>query len=142
GSSGRLPRSAPRRLVRARRFLVAASQEPTTAYLWWTGFFTGPLAALARGLAAGTSAEQRVREAVDATGATDPAERFMAADVSLYLPEDLLVKMDIATMACGLEARAPLLDHELAEFVARLPVAEKVSPFSSKVLLRRAMRGV
>jgi asparagine synthase (glutamine-hydrolysing) len=66
----------------------------------------------------------------------------MAADYSSYLPGDLLVKVDIASMACSLEARSPLLDHELVEFVARLPVELKVSPFKSKILLRRAMQGI
>jgi asparagine synthase (glutamine-hydrolysing) len=138
-----LPQSLPRALVRWRRFLVAAGESESSRYLWWTGLFTGPVRGLVRSDGGGdNSAQARVVEAMNATGATDPAERFMAADASLYLPEDLLVKMDIASMSCSLETRAPLLDHVLAEFVARLPVEYKLSPFSSKVLLRRAMRGV
>jgi asparagine synthase (glutamine-hydrolysing) len=136
-----LPQSLPQALSRGRRFLIAAGEPEASRYLWWTGLFTGPLRGLVRSDDE-DSAQTRVVEAMNAAGATDPAERFMAADVSLYLPEDLLVKMDIASMSCSLETRAPLLDHELAEFVARLPVAYKLSPFSSKVLLRRAMRGV
>src|SRR5438309_3345326 len=143
GVARALPQSLPRQLSRARRFLVTAGQPETSRYLWWTGLFTGPLRGMIRSHDGHDSTgETRVAESVNATGAMDPAERFMAADISLYLPEDLLVKMDIASMACSLETRAPLLDHELAEFVARLPAAYKVSPFSSKVLLRRAMRGV
>jgi len=46
---------------------------------------------------------------------------MLAADVARYLPSDLLVKMDIATMANSLEARSPFLDRALTEFVARLP---------------------
>jgi asparagine synthase (glutamine-hydrolysing) len=71
------------------------------------------------------------------SGARTGPERYMALDMLLNLPGDLLVKMDIATMANGLEARSPLLDHELAEFVAALPVDEKVSLNGSKRLLRR-----
>ena len=46
---------------------------------------------------------------------------MLDVDVQTYLPDDLLVKMDIATMASSLEARSPLLDHELMEFAASLP---------------------
>src|SRR5262249_76277 len=51
----------------------------------------------------------------------DGLDAVLALDVRSYLPFDLLVKMDIATMANSLEARSPFLDHELMEFAARLP---------------------
>ena len=63
-------------------------------------------------------------------------DRMLRADLLTYLPEDLLVKMDRATMANSLEARAPLLDHRVVEFAARLPVDRKISGRTSKVLLR------
>lgn len=63
-------------------------------------------------------------------------DRLMAADVASYLPEDLLVKMDRATMAHSLEARSPLLDHRLAEWVAVQPTAAKVDGSTTKKLLR------
>ncbi len=44
---------------------------------------------------------------------------MLDVDIGTYLPDDLLVKIDIATMAHSLEARSPLLDHELMEFAAR-----------------------
>jgi asparagine synthase (glutamine-hydrolysing) len=61
---------------------------------------------------------------------------MLRADLLTYLPEDLLVKMDRATMANSLEARAPLLDHKLVEFAARLPVDRKIAGANTKVLLR------
>ena len=65
------------------------------------------------------------------------------ADVALYLPDDLLVKIDIATMSCGLEARCPLLDHELAEWAATLPqnvrVHERDGKLEMKAFLKNAM---
>jgi asparagine synthase (glutamine-hydrolysing) len=64
-------------------------------------------------------------------------DSLLSADVRSYLPEDLLVKMDIATMAHGLEARSPLLDHKVMEFAARLPVGEKLAGTTTKVLLKR-----
>jgi asparagine synthase (glutamine-hydrolysing) len=69
-------------------------------------------------------------------GPAEPIDRMLRADLLTYLPEDLLVKMDRATMANSLEARSPLLDHKLVEFVARLPVDRKIAGTSTKVLLR------
>lgn len=69
-------------------------------------------------------------------GPVDPIDRLLRTDLLTYLPEDLLVKMDRATMANSLEARSPLLDHKLVEFVARLPTDRKIDGSTSKVLLR------
>jgi len=69
-------------------------------------------------------------------GPSDATDRVLRADLLTYLPDDLLVKMDRATMANSLEARAPLLDHHLVEFAARLPVDRKIDGSNSKVLLR------
>src|SRR5207237_4984064 len=55
------------------------------------------------------------------SGATDPADAAMDVDVQTYLPGDLLVKMDIATMANSLEARSPLLDYKVMDLVAYRP---------------------
>ncbi len=76
-------------------------------------------------------------DAFASSDATDAVERVLDADVRTYLPEDLLVKVDIATMAHGLEARSPFLDHELMEFAAALPAGLKVRSGETKVLLRR-----
>ena len=69
-------------------------------------------------------------------GPKDPIDRLLRADLLTYLPEDLLVKMDRATMANSLEARSPLLDHKLVEFAARLPIDRKIEGTTTKVLLR------
>jgi asparagine synthase (glutamine-hydrolysing) len=71
-----------------------------------------------------------------ASGPTDLLDRMLHADTLTYLPEDLLVKMDRATMAHSLEARAPLLDHKLVEFTGRLPAQRKMQAGTTKVLLR------
>jgi asparagine synthase (glutamine-hydrolysing) len=63
-------------------------------------------------------------------------------DLNLYLPYDLLTKIDIASMAVGLEARAPMVDHEFVEFIARLPTRFKRSGLSTKVIFRKAMKGI
>jgi asparagine synthase (glutamine-hydrolysing) len=67
--------------------------------------------------------------------------RMLETDVNTYLPDDLLVKMDIASMAHSLEARSPFLDHELMEFAAGLPGRMKLRGGERKVLLRHALRG-
>ena len=61
--------------------------------------------------------------------ADNPVDRMLWYDTHTYLPDDLLVKMDIASMHCGLEARSPLLDHELLELAARIPVRLTTQPY-------------
>jgi asparagine synthase (glutamine-hydrolysing) len=68
-------------------------------------------------------------------------DTLMEVDVNTYLPNDLLVKMDIATMASSLEARSPLLDPEVMEFAATLPARFKLRRLERKRILRRAYRG-
>jgi asparagine synthase (glutamine-hydrolysing) len=66
-------------------------------------------------------------------------DRALAVDISKSLPDQLLFKMDIATMANSLEARAPLLDFRLVEWVARLPTAHKQRGLSRKRLIGDAL---
>jgi asparagine synthase (glutamine-hydrolysing) len=61
----------------------------------------------------------------------------MLTDLMTYLPNDLLVKVDIATMANSLEARSPFLDHHLIEFAASLPENIKMRGFETKSLLKK-----
>jgi asparagine synthase (glutamine-hydrolysing) len=68
-------------------------------------------------------------------------DTMLDVDIQTYLPDDLLAKMDIATMASSLEARSPLLDHELMQFAASLPASMKVRGVLKKVVLRDALRG-
>ena len=61
------------------------------------------------------------------------------AELHTYLPDDLLVKMDVASMAHSLEVRSPFLDHPLMEWAAAIPDAQKVPGADAKALLKRAM---
>jgi len=69
--------------------------------------------------------------------AANVIDRLLWICLNTYLSDDLLVKMDIASMHCGLEARSPLLDHKLIEFCARLPVKLKVQNKNGKYLLKK-----
>ena len=81
-----------------------------------------------------------IRDRFEQTDATDWWNELLDVDVNTYLPGDLLVKMDIATMAHSLEVRSPLLDHELMEFAASLPGSWKISGKTTKKLLKDALR--
>jgi asparagine synthase (glutamine-hydrolysing) len=72
---------------------------------------------------------------------TETIDKMLETDVETYLPGDLLVKMDIATMAYSLEARSPLLDPEVMELAASLPAHMKLRGTEKKVILRDALRG-
>src|SRR5260370_35839045 len=64
----------------------------------------------------------------------------LLADIMTYLPNDLLVKVDIATMANSLEARSPFLDHHVIEFAASLPEKSKLRGLTTKYLLKQMLR--
>ena len=66
----------------------------------------------------------------------DEIARLLFVDLHSYLPDDLLVKVDIATMANSLEARSPFLDHHLVEFAAALPTGWKLRGRKSKYILK------
>jgi asparagine synthase (glutamine-hydrolysing) len=67
----------------------------------------------------------------------DLLDKLLYLDINSYLPEDLLVKMDIATMANSLEARVPFLDHKLMEVVAGIPSHFKLKGSISKFILKK-----
>ncbi len=71
----------------------------------------------------------------------DELSSLLYCDFTMYLQDDLLTKIDRATMLASLEARAPFLDHELAEFAAGIPSRMKLRGHRLKAILRRASRG-
>ncbi len=74
----------------------------------------------------------------NAVGMDAPLE-MMLTDAQMYLPDDLLVKVDRASMAVGLEVREPLLDHRLVEYAVSLPQRFKYHEGTSKYILRRIL---
>ncbi|MEK6543132.1 MAG: asparagine synthase (glutamine-hydrolyzing), partial [Elusimicrobiota bacterium] len=81
-----------------------------------------------------------MRGLFESAAAHEDLDRIFSTDYHGYLPECLLVKMDVATMANSLEARSPLLDHKVVEFAASLPASWKVTPFGTKKFLREAFQ--
>lgn len=76
-----------------------------------------------------------------AAGRVDPLSRVQYLDLKTYLPGDILVKVDRASMAVSLEARAPLLDHRFLEQSARIPQRLRIRGGRGKWLLRSALAG-
>jgi len=70
----------------------------------------------------------------------EPLDRLLYLDSKTYLPGDILTKVDRMSMAVSLEARAPLLDHKLIEFVTRIPSTLKLAGLETKHVLKRAVK--
>lgn len=75
-------------------------------------------------------------------GARDPLEDVLYADLALGLPDRLLFKVDVASMASGLEVRSPFLDREVVRLAAAIPAARKVGWRRGKTILREAYAGL
>jgi asparagine synthase (glutamine-hydrolysing) len=143
-----LPSAGPKSLsYRARRFVAELDFEERRRYAGWISVFneatqaelyTPEFASETRGMRSLELLDQAYRS----SDAGSFLERTLHADVQRYLPDDLLVKMDIASMASALEVRSPFLDHKVVEFAARLPMALKLRRLTQKYILKRAMGGV
>jgi asparagine synthase (glutamine-hydrolysing) len=133
----------PRRL-RARTTLKELSQDGADAY----GDMVAALRADTRAQLLtpqfrqqlqGYRSENVVRDHFTVDAPLDPLQRAQYADVMTYLPGDILVKIDRASMANSLELRAPFLDPEFFSWAFRLPVAAKLDAYGGKALLKRAL---
>jgi asparagine synthase (glutamine-hydrolysing) len=83
---------------------------------------------------------QRIDSLLQSLESFGALDRALALDLLWELPGDLLVKMDIASMAYGLEARSPFLDHELVEWANTLPDDVRLPRLTTKALLRNLAR--
>ena len=131
------------RLRQAKRFLTVATQPMPQRYGRWLTFFDERAKANLyrpelRARLNGFSPTGWMEGLFETTEHMDSVDAAMSVDVRSYLPYDLLVKVDITSMANSLEARSPFLDHEVMEFAARLPVAMKLRGRSAKYLLKKA----
>jgi asparagine synthase (glutamine-hydrolysing) len=130
---------------RGKRFLRAIGDPPERRYTRWVSHFDADLKAELcteefRKQAEHADSEALLLEQFQESDAPDFVDETLDVDVNTYLPDDLLVKVDVATMAHGLEARSPLLDHVFMEFCASLPSDFKLRGRTTKYIFKRAVR--
>lgn len=142
--TGQLMKDA--RLTRFARMLYAITQSPQKGYasLFTGAYFSSPDEAslLQKDFATETADISAEAWIVSHLQDGDPLKAALAFDRSSYLPDDLNVKMDRATMAHGLEARSPFLDQELVRFVSSLPTEWLLRRGHGKFILKEALNGV
>ncbi len=125
-----------------KRFLTAAELPRTERFFRWVSAFdrTSKLEMYTPEFAASVADNDPAREIETwlnmSNGARTP-DPLLLADLMTYLPNDLLVKVDIASMANSLEARSPFLDHKVIEFAASLPAGMKMRGVETKSLLKK-----
>jgi len=141
-----LPLGTNRRsfLRKLKRFVRGISEDPERRYVRWICFFDNEM----KDDLYTPSFKEHIKDidSVDLTvdwykKADGKAfiDKTLFVDVMSYLPEDLLVKVDIASMAHSLEARSPFLDHKVMEFAASLPSDLKLRGIETKYLLKHTL---
>ena len=130
---------------RAKRFLRVASLPKVERYFRWMSVFDRDAK---RDLysddfsheTAGFQARDLLEPWFAKSNGEGIVDAALLADIMTYLPNDLLVKVDIASMAVSLEARSPFLDHHVIEFAASLPEKLKLRGLTTKYLLKRMLK--
>jgi asparagine synthase (glutamine-hydrolysing) len=118
-----------------KQFVRAAERPWLERHVAWFGA-AGPRGAIDRAVLA------ELEEVLRDFPAGDPLNRALWFDFLTYLPDNLLVKVDRATMLASIEARAPFLDREVLELVLPAPSAVKVRGLNTKAILKEAARGL
>lgn len=126
---------------KAKRFVRAAHLPALERHHAWKEIFSAKARAelLAEGKRAQTDPLDAYRERYAQTAGAQALARFQDLDLGIYLVDDLLVKVDRASMAHSLETRVPFLDPVVAELALAVPDSTKVRGFATKRLLRRAV---
>lgn len=129
----------------AKRFLQAASLPKVDRYLRWVSVFDEDTkrdlySEAFRRETANMHARDLIEPLFARANGTGIVDAALQADILTYLPNDLLVKVDIASMAVSLEARSPFLDHHVIEFAASLPENLKLRGLTTKYLLKRVLK--
>jgi len=137
--------SRPSGARKVRRFLRAASLPPVERYLRWVSVINpeekeGLYAEEFRRRVAGRDVGEHLRPWFARANGAGVVDAALLADTMTYLPNDLLVKVDIASMAVSLEARSPFLDHHVIEFAASLPEKLKLRGLTTKYILKKTLQ--
>ncbi|HEX8173600.1 MAG TPA: asparagine synthase (glutamine-hydrolyzing) [Pyrinomonadaceae bacterium] len=144
---GLIPTSELRksRIRSVKRFLHAASLPPVERYLRWVSVLDRAAKdelyteEFRRGMEGHDPAAWLAPWFKHANGA-GVVDASLLTDTMTYLPNDLLVKVDIASMAVSLEARSPFLDHHVIEFAASLPEKLKLRGLTTKYILKNVLK--
>jgi asparagine synthase (glutamine-hydrolysing) len=117
---------------------IAVAPDGSSFYQGVVSTWKDPLAIVREGYAS-ASRLPALPPALDGVRHESFVEYMMQIDMLTYLPDDILVKVDRASMGASLEVRAPLLDHRIVEWVSRLPMRFKIRNGMSKWLLRQLL---
>jgi asparagine synthase (glutamine-hydrolysing) len=128
---------------KANRFVTGSKFDPVARHHIWFGSFTPSDQAelLSPEVLYETDADiyREARALFEECDSSDLVTRMQSVDTRLYLAEDILTKVDRASMAVSLEVRAPFLDPRVAEFAASLPVNYKLRGHKTKYILKKAV---
>ncbi len=133
------------RIRDAKRFIQAASLPKRERYLRWVSVFDAQAkqdlySADFQQQTAGVHPSEILDPWFAQANGSGIVDAALLTDIMTYLPNDLLVKVDIASMAVSLEARSPFLDHHVIEFAASLPERFKLRGLTTKYLLKRVLK--
>lgn len=127
---------------KVRQFLKGASVQDISRHMYWMGAFSPEEQKRLLAFDIEGDIFEDIHRYERAATMCSKGNRILYAYKKLYLAEDILTKVDRASMWTSLEARAPLLDHELVEFVFRLPYGLKLKRLRMKHIFKRAMKGI
>ena len=131
---------------RARRFITASHYDEVARHHVWFGSFApnDQESLLSEDVKRASEPDiyRDARRLFAECDSNDLTECMQSLDTQLYLAEDILTKVDRASMAVSLEVRAPYLDPRVAEFAASLPSRYKLHGYTSKYILKRAAKGL
>jgi asparagine synthase (glutamine-hydrolysing) len=129
---------------RAKRFVSGASHPLPERHQRWMGSFAAEerTALLSAEMRDHISGAHRPRADHDGGRPREPLNEVLLIDMRLYLENDILVKLDRASMMASLEGRVPLLNNDFVEYATRLPLDMKLRGLRSKFLFKRALRGL
>jgi asparagine synthase (glutamine-hydrolysing) len=124
-----------------KQFLRGMTYRPEIRNQVWLGaFHPHEQRALLNGAAPLSDVYEDILNAEQQCNSRNPLERIIYLYCKFYLQDDILVKVDRASMACSLEARAPMLDYTFVEFVNTIPAHLKLNGLKMKYILKKAMR--
>ncbi|MBW2999234.1 asparagine synthase (glutamine-hydrolyzing) [Candidatus Woesearchaeota archaeon] len=141
--ANKVPYTNFRMISRIQKGLAAAKMKPEDRYIYVMSYFDEG------GLKKEISSEKLnslkansnnvLMDHFNECNSSSITNRMMYVDIKKYIPEDLMVKVDIASMANSLEGRSPYLDHNLMEFAATIPPSLKLKGMTTKYILKKAL---